>query len=122
MILPPNSIDISSYSISDLLRLRDRINKRLPSSELADIELSTELVHTFQSAKELLEEAKDDEDVPLSQKATTLNSINSILKNLAELQKSLYTVERQQKLEASLIIALKLHPELEQSFFDAYER
>ena len=122
MILPPDSVNLSTYTPADLLRLRDRVNALLPSADIEDIDLSSELVRTFQSAKTLLDEAANDDETPLSQKSAIVNSLNSLLKNLAELQKSLYSVERQQKLERALVEALKLHPGLSDSFFAEYEK
>jgi predicted nuclease of restriction endonuclease-like RecB superfamily len=122
MILPPDSINLSTYTPADLLRLRDRVNALLPSADIEDLDLSSELIRTFQSAKSLLESAADDDETPLSQKSAIVNSLNSLLKNLAELQKSLYSVERQQKLERALVEALKLHPSLSDSFFAEYEK
>ena len=121
MIIPSQSVNLDSYSVAELVGLRDRINAKLPSSSIEEINLSEELVLTFRSAKSLLESAAEDDETPLSQKSAIVNSLNSLLKNLADLQKSLYSVERQQKLEAALIEALKLHPALEKSFFDVYE-
>jgi peptidoglycan hydrolase CwlO-like protein len=122
LILPVDSLDLTAYSVSDLLRLRDRVNALLPSADIEDLDLSSELIRTFQSAKSLLESAADDDETPLSQKSAIVNSLNSLLKNLAELQKSLYSVERQQKLERALVEALKLHPSLSDSFFAEYEK
>lgn len=122
MILPPDSVDLSAYSTGELLRLRERINAHLPSADLEDIDLNSELVRTFQLAKDLLSEAKDDDETPLSQKSAIINSLNALLKSLADTQKSLYTVKRQQKLENALVQALKKFPDLEQAFFDVYER
>jgi hypothetical protein len=120
LILPVDSLNLTAYDVAELLRLRDRVNALLPSSDIEDLDLSAELVLTFRSAKTLLDDAASDEDTPLSQKSAIVNSLNSLLKNLAELQKSLYSVERQQKLERALVEALKLHPALEKSFFDHY--
>ena len=122
MIIPSDSVNIDPFDVAELLRLRDRINAKLPSSSIEEINLSEELVLTFQAAKTLLADAANDDETPLSQKSAIVNSLNSLLKNLADLQKSLYSVERQQKLEAALVEALKLHPTLEKSFFDFYEK
>ena len=122
MILPVDSLDLTAYSVSDLLRLRDRINAKLPPADIENLSLSDELVRTFQKASGLLDEALEDDETNLSQKSAMVNSLNSLLKNLAELQKSLYSVERQQKLERALVEALKLHPSLSDSFFAEYEK
>ena len=122
MILPVDSLDLTAYSVSDLLRLRDRVNAKLPPADIENLSLSDELVRTFQKASGLLDEALEDDETNLSQKSAMVNSLNSLLKNLAELQKSLYSVERQQKLERALVEALKLHPSLSDSFFAEYEK
>lgn len=119
MILPVESIDLSAYRVPDLLNLRSRIEERLPSTEIEDLDLNAELIWTFQTAKGLLEGVN--EETPLTQKASTVNSLTGILKTLAETQKSLYSAERQQKLERALIAALKKFPELQEAFFDEYE-
>jgi len=122
LVIPSDSVNIETFDVGELLRLRDRINAKLPSGAIEDINLSSELVLTFRSAKALLESAADDDDTPLSQKSAIVNSLNSLLKNLADLQKSLYSVERQQKLEAALVEALKKFPELISAFFEEYEK
>jgi hypothetical protein len=122
LILPVDSLDLTAYSVSDLLRLRDRVNAKLPPADIENLSLSDELVRTFQKASGLLDEALEDDETNLSQKSAMVNSLNSLLKNLAELQKSLYSVERQQKLERALVEALKLHPSLSDSFFAEYEK
>lgn len=120
-VLPVDSINLNHYSLADLLKLRDYVNARLPSAEVEDLDLNEELVRTFQIAKDLLEQAKDDDETPLTQKAAALNSINSLLKSLADTQKTLFSAERQQKLENALAAALKKFPDLQEEFFNAYE-
>ena len=122
MILPVDSLDLSSYSVSELLRLRDRVNELLPSADIEDISLAEELVRTFQKASGLLDEALGSDDTPLSQKASIVSAINSVLKQLKDSQKEIYDIQRQQKLESALVEALKRHPEIQQSFFDIYEQ
>ena len=122
MNLPIESINLAAYSPTELLQLRARIDEVLPSAELEDINLSEELIRAFQLAKGLLDDAREDDEIPLSQKSATLNSINAILKNLAELQKSLSTVERQQKLERALVAALQQFPGLQDAFFCQFEQ
>jgi hypothetical protein len=121
MILPPDAVDISTYTTADLLRLRSRINARLPDVSLEDMDLAEELVSTFRVAQQMLNDAQNDDDTPLSQKAAATNSITSALKALAELQKGLFTAQRMQRIESALTKALEAFPELQEKFFDAYE-
>jgi len=120
MILSIDSIDISPYSLDDLLRLRDRIIKQLPSSTIEDLDLSQELVLRYIAAKDLLDTNAND-DTPLNQVATANNSLVAMLKELAAQQKLLYDTTRAQRLERALAAALKQYPDLEAAFYDTYE-
>ena len=121
MILPPDAVDISTYTHADLLRLRGRIDERLPSYELEEIDLSAELVSTFRIAQQMLKDAQEDDETNLSQKAVATNAITSALKALAALQKDLFTAQRMQRIEAALAKALEQFPGLQEAFFDHYE-
>ena len=119
MIIPAESLALENYSVTDLLRLRDRITTLLPPAELEALNLGQELVSVFTSAKALLSEA--DDDVALSQKAATVNSIISSLKVLRDMQTELYDIHNQQRLEQALIETLKLFPDMHDRFFEIYE-
>ena len=120
MILPPASVNIDSYDTADLLTLRDRINARLPPAEVERLDLSSELVRTFQKASGLLDQALDDDETNLSQKSAMVNSLNALLKSLVAMQTELFSVERAQKLERHLIETLAKYPELQSSFLEEY--
>ncbi len=122
MIIPVDSIDLSEYSISELIRLRDRVTEMIPTSDLEDIDLQKELVTAFYNGKEILENAKYDDGVPLSQKASAINSIVASLKALSDAQKALFNIERQRRLENCLAKALEQFPELHDEFFEYYEQ
>lgn len=118
MILPPDSVDISTYSQADLLRLRERINARLPSS-LAALDLEEELYTQLTTAKAL--SAELDDDTPANQRAQVLNSISTVLKQIVEMQTSLSTTETIKRMERILIETLKEFPELSDAFMRKYE-
>ena len=120
MILSVEAINLDHYSLDDLLRLRDRVIKVLPSTTIEDIDLSQELVLRYIAAKDLLDDAGD--DTPLNQLAQANNSIVTMLKELALQQKALYDTTRAQRLERALAAALKAYPDLENSFYDTYEK
>ena len=109
MILPAASIPLDNFDVKELLLLRDRINKRLPASEITNIDLEHELVLHFQTIKQALADAGDEE---LNKFAAASNAVLASLKQLAELQKSLYSASRLQKYERALAVILKKHPEL----------
>lgn len=121
MLLSVDSIDLDHYSTEDLLRLRDRIIKKLPSTTIEDIDLSQEMVLRYIVAKELLDDAATDDTVPLNQKAQANNSLVNMLKELSAQQKLLYDTTRAQRLERALAAALRIHPDLETVFYDTYE-
>jgi len=120
MLLSIDSIDLSHYSTDELMRLRDRVIKQLPSSTIEDLDLSQELVLRYIAAKDLLD-TNADVDTPLNQIAQANNSLVAMLKELAAQQKLLYDTTRAQRLERALAAALRLHPNLEAAFYDTYE-
>jgi len=118
MNLPVDSINLALYSQSDLIRLRERIEKELPST--SSLDLQAELVFQFLGAKNLLAQAQDDSDIALNQKAQIVNSVAALLKQLAATQIELFSAERNRIVEMSLIECLKAYPELHTSFLEEY--
>ena len=122
LTIPVESIELGAYKVEDLLRLRDRVIKRLPATTIEDIDLTQELVLRYIAAKELLDDiAGYREDIPLNQIAQANNSLVSMMKELALQQKQLFDTTRLQRLEKALAKALVKFPELYDAFFDAYE-
>lgn len=94
---------------------------RVKASKLAELDLDSELLEQYKNALILREATEHDEEVPLSQKAQLLNTINSILTSITKTQTELYDAERQKLYEATIIQVLKQFPDLSEAFLKAYE-
>jgi Lon protease-like protein len=89
-------------------------------STLKDLDLEAELLAQYKRARRLLAVAEHDTEVPLSQKATALNSISTIITNITKAQTDLYNAERLKTLESTLITCLKQFPDLREEFLTRY--
>jgi len=94
---------------------------RVHATKLAELDLDGELLAQYKNALILREATEYDEEIPLSQKAQLLNTINSILTSITKNQTELYDAERLKLYEGTLITVLKKFPELSEAFFAAYE-
>ena len=92
----------------------------LPERRLEDLNLADELYEQYVTAKQMLADAESD-DVPLNQKAQTMNSIVSILGHISKIRTDIYSAERLKLLEGTLLETLKKFPVLSASFIVAYE-
>jgi len=118
MALPANSIPLDHYELKDLIILKARVEKRLPT--LQSLDLQQELVLQFAETKALLTEASK---APLNQKSQVINTASSILKQLAEMQIKLYSADRNKALELCLIDLLKEADEEDrEAFMEEYEK
>lgn len=95
----------------------------LPSGgSLKDLDLDQQLYNTYASAKNYLDEIKEDESIPPNQIAQVMNTLTSILREIVKMQTDLYEAERIKKLEAAMIQAIRLAPKAAQkAFFEEYE-
>lgn len=90
--------------------------------ELKELNLDSELLTNYQSAKEYLEQIRYDESTQPNQVAQVMNTINAILKEIVKMQTELYDAERVKKIEAAVISVMKRQPkEVQDRFFDEYE-
>jgi len=118
MVLPADSIPLDNYELKDLIVLKARIEKRLPT--LQSLDLQQELVLQFTETKGLLRDASK---APLNQKSQIINTASSILKQLAEMQIKLYSADRNKALELCLIELLKEADEEDrEAFMEEYEK
>lgn len=90
--------------------------------KLADLDLESELMLQFSTAKRLLAAAELDDGVPLNQKAQASNSITSVLATISKIRTELHSAERLKTLESTLIATLKEFPELNAAFLAAYTK
>jgi len=94
----------------------------LPAGGFLQIDLLSETLHLFHRTKRLLGKVIRDSKTPVNQKAQVANSLNNLLKSLAEQQLQLYNAERLKRLEAITISILRdLAPEVQDEFLRRYE-
>lgn len=110
---------LSEKTPDQLLDLLAQIRQLLPS--LNTLDLSEELVFQFLQAKKMMQDAQDDDDIPLNQKAQLLNSLANMNKQAAELQKSLFSPNQTRLREQALATALKKYPEVQTAFLAELE-
>lgn len=115
MILPHDSIDLSLYTPQELRALKRRIEETLPVEDLDSIDLTKEFLSNYRTAQDMLEDAND--DAPLNQQAQVANTLTSILKQLAELQRSHFSAARLQRFEKAAAEVFLQHPGL----YNAYK-
>jgi len=94
---------------------------RITATTLAELDLDKELLTQYKNALILREDTEHDEEIPLSQKAQLLNTINSILTSITKSQTELYDAERLKLYEGTLVTVLKKFPDVSEAFFKAYE-
>ena len=120
MNLPVTSIDLKAYRAEDLIALRRRIDDHLELS-LDQIDLSKELLVQFKLTRLMLEEVQSDDDISLNHKTGLINSLASLMKQIAEAQAILYSPIRQQKFEAAVVEVFQQHPDQLEAFQAAVE-
>lgn len=115
-------VDLRGMPLDELLRLRGEIDKVLPVSNLADIDLNRELVLQMLATQRLQADVLDDDETPANQRAQVANSVQAALAGLVKLQSEVYTSERLKKIEQRLIEVMHTQPmELQVAFMGAYE-
>lgn len=93
------------------------------AKELKELNLDSELLTNYQSAKEYLEQIRYDEATQPNQVAQVMNTINAILKEIVKMQTELYDAERVKKIESAIISTMKNQPEdVQRQFFEEYEQ
>jgi hypothetical protein len=118
----PGQVDISLYSMTELLILRNRIDTLLPPMSMAEINLEEELVRQFMTVRALQADTLAGND-EANKKASVVNACASALKALAELQTNVHTAERFKRIENLLIKHIKLLPkEAADAFIEQYSQ
>lgn len=91
------------------------------TTRLQDLNLDGELAEQLASAKALIRSAEFDDTVPLSQKAQTINVINTLLSGIVRMQAEVKNIQEITKLETALVDTLKEFPEVKEHFLSLYE-
>lgn len=102
-----------------LIEAEDALDDATPGTDtLISIDMLGETLQLFRRTKRLLHRAMvPDSGTPMNQQAQVVNSLGSLLKQLAALQIRLYDSERLKKLETSLIEMLQSLPKEQQDLF-----
>lgn len=123
---PPTKADLvplDEFTTQELMVLRDRLEQRLPSSEMDDMDLSKELVVQYHRIKALQTEAMNDKYEQLQKKSSVANACLSSLNALVRMQVELHTAERFKAIEALMVKYVKMLPKhVAEQFLSAYER
>ncbi len=116
----------ASMEVDDLIRYRDEITEALRSRvamKLDAVNLEEELLLQMHISRAMQSDFKDDEDIPLNQRVTLVNSVNSVIERLIKLQAEVYDSERFKAIENALIRAMDLVPEdAAAKFLGEYEK
>jgi hypothetical protein len=116
-------LDLEAMDVSELLALRDKIDAKLPSTSLKDINVEQEVLLQYYRVKDLQEKAADAPDVPTNQRAQVANSVANTLKEIVKMREKVYNAEQFRKMEAALAKVLRTQPkEVQDAFFAAYEK
>lgn len=114
--------DLDGLTLIELLDLRNRINSRLPPSSLRDLNLEQELILQFMHARELLATASQSTSLKDNQTAQLVGACTALIKQIGDMQKSVYSSERMKRLESSLIEVLNAADHsLREKFVKLYE-
>ena len=115
---------LTTMSKAELRKLRNEIDKLLPPLQtVGDLNLEVELVEQYQKTKDLMDSVTLDEGVPVNQRAQVCNAVVTALQQLVKLQEDLKKQETLKIMEACLIDAVKVLPQVaKDAFFIEYER
>lgn len=96
-----------------------KVRAEKATGTLKSLNLDTELFERYTEAKDFLADVMNRPDTAANQIAQVMNTITSILKDIAKLQTDLYNAERLKKLEYCIIEAIKVADPATQSVFFA---
>lgn len=116
-------IGLSAYSEKELLDLRNQIDDYLQIGHIGALDIGQEIMVQLRTLKILQNEAINDDETPMNQKAQTANAVSALIKELVKSRSKLYDAERSKQIEDMTIEAMKDAPEeAKQQFFSNLER
>lgn len=117
------SLNLAKFSAAEMIAMYEDIRSKLPPISLDKMNVEEELLLQFHTVRALQNQVIADEGTPVNQKAQVANSVSSSLKQIAELQNSVFDSERFKRIELLLIRVLsKLPEDTASAFLDEYER
>lgn len=90
-------------------------------NSLAELDLDAELALLYSNANHLYTETCNASEIPANQKAQTLNTILSILKEALNKKEQLYNVAEVTLIEVALGETLKNFPDISEAFLREYK-
>lgn len=116
--------DLAGMEFSELMELRNEIDRHLPAIKLSDVNLAEELVLQFQTVKHLQTDVLAiGSKTSAQQQAAVTNSCTSSLAHLVKMQTELHNAERFKVIEGLMVKHMKTLPlEVATKFIDDYEK
>jgi hypothetical protein len=112
-------VGLEGLSQTELLDLHTKVESRLTGIRLSELNLEKETLLQYQKAKKLQEDANNDKEVPMNQRAQVQNSLGNLLERLSKMQLELYNSEALKRLKAVVIKVVKAQPkEFQDQFFE----
>ena len=117
------SLPLAAYSEKELLELRSQIDDYLQIGHIGSLDIGLEIMVQLRTMKSLQNEAINDKETPMNQKAQTANAVSGLIKELVKSRSKLYDAERSKQIEDMTIEAMKDAPEeAKLLFFENLER
>lgn len=90
---------------------------------LDELDVDNALLRHYYRVERLARDVLTDPDIPPNQQAAVMNTLNSLLVQIAKTRTELYTAERMKRIEQTLLFVLKTLPKQQrQDFLEEYER
>jgi hypothetical protein len=90
---------------------------------LDELDVDNALLRHYYRVERLARDVLTDPDIPPNQQAAVMNTLNSLLVQIAKTRTELYTAERMKRIEQTLLFVLKTLPkQQQQDFLEEYER
>ena len=116
------SSTLATMPRSELLELREALDRLLPTKSLSDLNLEHELLLQYDRVKDLQQDVLSDDSAPANQRAQVANSVAMTLQHLIKMQTEYSTAERFKAIEALMIKAMKSLPiDVATKFLEEYE-
>lgn len=85
-----------------------------------ELDLKKEIALVYSNAQALFDTIAQDFETPANQKAQTLNTCLSILKEVIKAKEALYNITEVSEIEAALGKTLQNYPEIREAFLEDY--
>lgn len=116
-------VDLESFTMIQLLKLREQIERRLPPRDMGEMDMQGELMMQYQLAKALQNAVLESAGTPANQKAQVMNTCTAVLEQVTKLKIAAFNAERVKAMEIALERAFKgVASELKNDFYTQYTK